>query len=848
MKSSIWILIAGSFVLCDLNVEAQEREPSSVVPPFLRQYCLDCHQGPTAKADLDLTVLVDSPSRGEDLEQWSVILRKLERSEMPPSDAEQPEASERHNMTEWIDDQLRKRADHVRAQNRVAAARRLTNIEYENTIRDLLGIELNLLNQLPKDPEVPYRFNNTADFMRLGPEQIDRYLECARRALASAIVDAEPPEVHKFRREWQPHGVQRGLGGDEIAIWGNGRGTPGKGMGVNQFPTRGEFRVRLQASGILPPGFSQVPLRVVMGFNLDINSSTQQMEPVGTVQLRNSPDEPLVIEFRGRMENIPIQTGVVHRGKRRPDSIVITPQNLYDDGTLNDENLFLQWPRRLAMPRVVVNWMEFEAPVIDVWPPEHHTRILFDSSLRDSDPDAYTREVLRRFMTRAYRRPATDEEVVRFEKIHAIIAPQSASFEDAMRETLAMVLVSPQFLFHTVEQDGIASAQYALASRLSYFLWGSMPDEELLQLAASERLDDAAVLEEQVLRLLSDPRSSQGFRSFCMQWLSLGKMKTVPINKDLFPRFLYYVPKGERAGTEEPYRPTIRDYMLSETIGFTRQLFLRNQPVDGLVDSDFAWLNQPLAAHYGIAGVDGNDFRAVMLKPGDHLGGLLTHGSVLIGNGTGTAPHPIYRAVWLREAILGDEVPAPPADVPALSDSAGDSAEKALTIKTLLEKHRHKESCNDCHARLDPWGIPFEHYNAIGRFQPRVPAENTRVRGFDRNVHKDKPGYLKYLESLNTTDVDASSRLPGGPEVNGIDELKRFLLKHRRDDIAENVMRRLMGYGIGRELDWTDRYVVKELMAKSRRQDHRLRDMLVLICQSPAFRSPQAPVSSESGK
>ena len=234
-----------------------------------------------------------------------------------------------------------------------------------------------------------------------------------------------------------------------------------------------------------------------------------------------------------------------------------------------------------------------------------------------------------------------------------------------MRETLATVLISPQFLYHTVADGKLTSHTDELASRLSYFLWGSMPDAALLKLAAEGRLAESEVMKQEVKRMLADERSKDFVRNFTMQWLSLAKMKTVPINNQLFPRFLYYVSAGERRGTEQPYRPTIRDYMLEETTGYVAELIRRNASVASLVDSDFAWLNQPLAAHYGVPGVDGNQFRAVSLKPEHRLGGLLTHGSMLIGNATGSAPHPIYRAVWLREAILGDEVKPPPADVPA---------------------------------------------------------------------------------------------------------------------------------------------------------------------------------------
>jgi hypothetical protein len=199
-----------------------------------------------------------------------------------------------------------------------------------------------------------------------------------------------------------------------------------------------------------------------------------------------------------------------------------------------------------------------------------------------------------------------------------------------------------------------------------------MPDQELFDLAARHELDDPVMVERQVLRMLAHKKSKRFIKDFTVQWLSIRKALTVPINKQLYPRFLYRVPIGETAGTEMAYRPSVRDYMMQETIGFVGHLIDQNLSVLNIVDSDFAVLNERLAIHYGVAGVKGMQLRPVSIKPEHHLGGLLTHGSVLIGNGTGTAPHPIYRAVWLREAILGDTVAPPPSNVPALSDSAGE--------------------------------------------------------------------------------------------------------------------------------------------------------------------------------
>lgn len=820
--------------------ESRAEEPSASqceLWPFLSSHCLDCHGDDVSKGELSMPALGDL-SRGGDVEKWSVILDKLQSREMPPEDEQQPTDQQRNKAIEWIESRLRQQLAKNTGSAQPLMVRRLTNIEYQNTMRDLLGIDLKLIDKLPNDPVKPYQFNNTAELMRLGPEQINRYLECARLAMASAIVDPQPPEVHKTRREWQPHGLEKQLGLDEIGVWGNRRHSPAWGMGLKGFPKTGEFRIRVQASAIFPPGVEELPLRLIMGYGINVNSATQRVQPVGTVRLRNSPDNPRVIEFRGRIENFPPQPGRIKNGERGPDTMTITPQNLYDDGTLNDGR------RDLAMPRAVINWMEFEAPVTDTWPPTHHTQILFESSLRDEKPAEYVRQVIERFVSRAFRRPATADEVARFVQIYDLVLPEMGSVEAAMRETLSMALVSPQFLYHTTAApdatvnggQAIAdSKSYELASKLSYFLWASMPDQQLLDLAAQAKLNDPAVIEQQVRRLLADPRSRDFVENFTTQWLSLNKQKTVPINSELFPRFLYYVSAGERRGTEVPYRPTIRDYMHEETVGFVAELIRRNAAVLNLVDSDFAFINQPLAAHYGVEGVQGDQLRPVSVQRDHHLGGLLTQGSILIGNGTGSAPHPIYRAVWLREAILGDEVAPPPADVPALSDSAGESAEKALSIGDLLRKHRQKESCNDCHAQLDPWGLPFEHYNAIGKYQPLVPKEGLRVNGFNQDSHVDLAGYEAYLRSINTVEVAARARLPHGPEVDGMRELKGYLLEHRKQDIAENVIRRLLSYGIGRQLSWRDRFAVEQLVAESETRGNRLQEMIVLICQSKTF-------------
>ncbi len=805
------------------------------IQPFFKDNCIKCHGPEKSKGKVTLHTIDGDVLVGRDLERWEKILKELKSGEMPPEDEKQPTDAERNALIAWIESGMRQFASNAAQTAPTPTTRRLTNFEYQNTIRDLLGFELKLISSLPEDPVKPYRFNNTAEFMLIGPEQMDRYLECARRAMASAIVDPGDPKVHRTAQTpaaGKKGQAKAGEQGVEIGVYSGE-----KSIVLKDWPKTGEFKIRVKASAILPPGEKEVPLRLVMGTSLRSDAGSGVYEPVGTVQLRNDSAEAREFEFRGRIENIPVEPGAVTAKGNQPPKIYIYYQNIFDNGELNDHRksaFDTSW--NSEAPRILIESIEFEAPVADVWPPEHHTRILFDSPLRKSDPEAYAREVITRFAARAFRRTPVSDEVERFVEIYRIFAKNFDTLEEAMRETLAMVLISPQFLYHTVAQDGMASRQYELASKLSYFLWGSMPDDELMKLAAQGRMDDPAVIAAQVRRLLADKRSGDFVNNFTTQWLSLAKMKTVTINRDLFPRFLYWVHVGERSGQEVLFRPTIRDYMHDETVGFIAELIKRNASVLNIVDSDFAFLNQPLAAHYGVPGAQGIDLRPVPVKPEHHLGGLLTQGSVLIGNSTGSAPHPIYRAVWLREAILGEDVKPPPAEVPALSDSAGDAAAKAITIKDLLRQHRKEESCNICHASLDPWGIPFEKYNATGKFQPMVPKAGSRVRGFNEKTDMDLAGYAAYLKTINTVEVHADARVPRGPTIDGMEQLKAFLLKERKDDIAENVMRRLLSYGMGRSLTYRDKFLVEQLCKQTKQKDYRFQDMLIAICQSEAFR------------
>jgi len=325
------------------------------VVPFFEEYCIRCHGPEKSKGQISLHTLNGDLSSGHELERWENVLDMLESGEMPPADEVQPNQTDRSVIAHWINRGLR---DYVNKANKVTVAtttRRLTNFEYQNTMRDLLGFELELVENLPVDPDKPYHFNNNAKMMMIGPDQLVRYKEAARKAIASAIVDPEKPEIHRLSSKWG-HGKpgKAGLSQAEIGVY-QGPGVGRKTVGLKSWPKTGEFRIRVKASGNFPPGFEEVALRLVMGTDLRHDSGSGVYQEVGTVHLTNTSDQPEEFEFRGRIENIPVQPARASRNKIIPPSITITAQNIFDNGELNDHRksgFDASWS--LQAPRVVL--------------------------------------------------------------------------------------------------------------------------------------------------------------------------------------------------------------------------------------------------------------------------------------------------------------------------------------------------------------------------------------------------------------------------------------------------------------------------------------------------------------
>jgi hypothetical protein len=448
---------------------------------------------------------------------------------------------------------------------------------------------------------------------------------------------------------------------------------------------------------------------------------------------------------------------------------------------------------RNKLPVLHLDRVEVEGPIESEWPPKSHKMLFFDGDTRADEN--YAREIFARFLPRAYRRPVTSAEV---EKVVAIVRDamqaKQMGFTDAMRLGLARVLSSPGFWF--IERESKPAPAYALASRLSYFLWSTMPDDELFALAASGKLADKAELSTQVDRLLKDPRSEQFVRNFGGQWLSVREFGSVEPAND----YKNYDAALKAAGPEEAYN-------------FFAEVLHHDLPVTNFIDSDFAVVNERLAKHYGIEGVSGEEFRRVALKPEHHRGGVLGMAGLLTYLADGTRTLPMRRGTWVLDNLFGDPPGNPP---PNAGEIQPNTAGEKLTVRERIEKHRSDETCASCHAKLDPYGLALENYDAIGMWRERANGE-----GFTGN--KAPP-------------IDPSGTLPNGKSFQTLEQYKALLLE-QKDELARCLATKMLTYALSRPVGYTDHETVDGLVAELKKRDYRIQTLVKEIVLSPAFQT-----------
>ena len=867
-----WILILLSLLTCLARAESPRSQRA-----FLERYCFECHDTETQKGGLDLTKLPWDPKETSQWARWIQVHDRVENGEMPPRKKTPPTASDRQAFLQLLSGTLLN-ADQKRiAQQGRSTQRRLNRYEYENVLRDLLHIPwLQIRDALPEDGEA-YRFNKVGDVLDISHVQMARYLAAADSALRQAM--ASRPDRPESR-------IQRYYTRDQRSWTG-----PMKFNEFNTAPERATFPVLGFSgqpevrSGKLPltVGTNDSALREQEGMGI-VASAYEPIEPKW-----NNFKAPMAGRYKLRFLAYSVWVGpgptnkwfipdldTISKGRRdEPVSITAeTPPRLlrhlgdFDvtaDPSVHELEVDLlagemirpdagrffrsrpgagRWQNPLAekdgQPGVVFRWMEVEGPLFDQWPTASH-QLLFGNlprQPRSSDegvppaqnhqeskppkvrpsqgievvslrPEVDAERLLRHFIRQTYRHPVKESaEVKRFLPVFRAALEKGNGFTDAMLATYTAVLCSPEFL--CLKADPGRLDDHALAERLSFFLWNSQPDEELRKLAQGGTLHRPDVLRVQTERMLNDPKSRRFVEAFLDYWLELRKILATAPDAELYAD--YYLDD------------LLTESALEETRSFFAELVHSNLPVRHLVACDFAMLNEKLATHYALPPVRGIALKKTPLPSDSVRGGLLTQAAILKVTANGTTTSPVLRGSWVMERILGQKPPPPPPSVPAVEpDIRG-----ATTIRQQLEKHRTQESCNVCHAKIDPAGFALENFDVMGgwRNRYRSEAEGELAQGIAKSGQK--------LTHRWAQPVDASGELPDGRKFQDIRELKRLLVSDERQ-LARNLARQLTVYATGAPVGFSDRREIEALLDRAQPGNWGVRTLIHELVQSRLF-------------
>lgn len=725
------------------------------VKPFLAKYCTHCHGGDKPKADLALDKFGDLASAAQARDVWENVLDNVRDGLMPPDPETKPDQAERDVIAAWIEKQFTQVDCGLKDPGRVTI-RRLNRTEYNNTIRDLCGVDFRPADDFPAD-DVGYGFDHIGDVLSMPPILLEKYLSAAEQIVDKAIYVHGPEKTPLRQFEAAEVGHEGG------SARGRGWAFPSAGQVFVDFdfPAPGLYALRGKAFG---QQAGPDPAR--MAFRLD-------GKDVHVADVTAVDGESAIYEKQLR----------IGPGKKRFTLAFINdyynPQAA--DPKQRDRNLF-------------IDSLEIQGPLDGPPPPptESHKKIIFAEPGKDNHKEC-AEKVLRVFASKAYRRRATPDEVARLVKFVEQALAQGESFERGIQLAMEAVLVSPYFLFR-VELDREPNNpkaihpidEFELATRLSYFLWSSMPDDELFRLAAQGKLRGQGALEAQVRRMLKDPKARALVDNFAGQWLEIRRLKTMTPDPKMFPTF----------------NEDLRQAMLKETELFFAAVMEEDRSVLEFLHADYTFVNEPLAKHYGINGVTGMEFRRVKLDNPDR-GGLLTQASVLTVTSNPTRTSPVKRGKWVLEELFNSPPPPPPPDAPPFPEN-----DKALTgsLRQRMEQHRANPSCASCHNRMDALGFGLENFDAIGGW-------------------RDRDGDFA---------IDASGTLPDGASFKRPGELKQILLQ-KKDDFVRCLSEKMLTYALGRGLEFYDKCAVDEVSAALAKNDYKFSTLILEIVASDPF-------------
>ena len=799
--SRVWFTWLVLELLCTSVVVRGSENPAiapdnaslnSIARPFLKEHCLRCHGPDVARGDLRLDQLDGDLSLPTTFERWREIVARVQAGEMPPKGEPRPQPAQVADVVKRLSARLDEVAAKQRAEGRVVL-RRLNRVEYENTVRDLFDVNVPVKEMLPEDA-VAQGFDNVGAALNFSPVLMERYLEAADAVLNAAVMPVHRQESKTERFDLYDSLPKWFLAGtwkrDEGVILFRNSGDSATDLRQFKAPAPGRYRFRIAASA--HHSETPLPMAALLGNFVVSGNPTRHLGYFDA-----PPGKPAVIEFEERL-------------LAKNDTIKVTPIGL-PFVYLKPETM-----EEYPGPGLQIHWMEVEGPFPEAWPTESYRRVF-----GDADPKTGTladaEKLLRALLPRAFRRPVSEGEERPFVALVASSLESGQPFEASLRAGIKAVLASPKFLYfrEQSDQNGGPLDDDALASRLSYFLWSTMPDETLFALARSRELHRPDVLRAQVERMLRHPKSTAFTENFTGQWLSLRDINATTPDKALYPEF-----------EEMLLWSSVRETQL-----FFDELLSEDFSVKNFVDSDFAMLNGRLAKHYGIPDVYGVAFRKVPLKPEYHRGGVLTQASVLKVTANGTTTSPVVRGVWVLDRILGRPVPPPPPNVPAVEpDIRG-----ATTIREQLAKHRATENCAGCHSKIDPPGFALENYDVIGGWRERY-----RVVADRKDWVNNRVGPLaKYLAAHQYglgRPVDAGDTLPDGRQFADIAEFKKLLLAHP-EQIARCLTEKLVTYATGHPVGFGDHQAVHQIVAESEKSDYGLRSLVHAVVASELFRN-----------
>lgn len=762
----------------------------NLAQPFFEEHCLRCHGPSKTKGDLRLDQLEADLSKPATFERWLEIVARVKSGEMPPEKEPRPQPDVIANLMKQLTARLDEAEKKQRAEGRVVL-RRLNRVEYENTLNDLFDVNVSVKDMLPEDA-VSQGFDNVGAALNVSPVLIERYLEAA-----DAVLNAAVAPVHNLESKTERFDLYDSLPTWFLAgVWKQDEGvilfrTSGNSAtDLRQFKAAAPGRYRFRIAASAHNSETPLPMAVLLGNFVVSGNPTRHLGYFDA-----PPGEPAVIEFEERL-------------LAKNDTIKVTPVAL-PFVYLNHGNM-PEYPG----PGLHIHWMEVEGPFPDAWPTESYRRVF-----GDVDPKTGTladaEKLLRDFLPKAFRRPVAEGEEKPFVALAAASLESGDSFEAALRMGLKAVLASPKFLYFSESTDETRRSldDYALASRLSYFLWSTMPDETLFSRARNGELHQPDVLRAEVERMLQEPKARAFTENFTGQWLSLRDINATTPDKALYPEF------------EE----LLQWSSVRQTHLFFDQLLQDDLGVRNFIDSEFTMLNGRLAEHYGIPDVYGVEFRKVALRPEYHRGGVLTQASILKVTANGTNTSPVLRGVWVLDRIIGQPVPPPPPNVPAVEpDIRG-----ATTIREQLAKHRATDNCSSCHSRIDPPGFALENYDVIGGWRDRY-----RVVAEQKDWVRNRVGPLaKYLAAWQYglgQPIDAGDTLPDGRAFSDIAELQMLLLDDP-EQIARCLTEKLVTYATGQPVGISDHQAVNQILAKARTSDYGLRSLIHAVVASELF-------------